>query len=149
MSRRVFVQGGRTMAQAFAFDGAFAGRPRESRWAALNRLDRLSRLLDTAFAIPGTKIRFGVDGLIGFVPWIGDAITTTLSAYIVYEAWRVGVPRTVLARMVANVALDGVVGAVPIAGDVFDVLWRANRRNVRLLREHLEGASPYRGGMDG
>jgi hypothetical protein len=126
------------MAQAFASDRVYADRPHRSRRAAFDRVDRLSRLLDTAFAIPGTNIRFGVDGMIGLVPWIGDAVTTALSAWIVYEAWRLGVPRALLARMVVNVALDGAIGIVPVAGDVFDVLWRANRRNVRLLREHLE-----------
>lgn len=128
----------RAMARAFAFDGAFAGRSGRTHRAALERVERLSRLLDTAFAIPGTKIRFGVDGMIGLVPWIGDAVTTALSGYIVYEAWRMGVPRALLARMLANLALDGVVGVVPVAGDVFDVFWRANRRNARMLREHFE-----------
>jgi hypothetical protein len=126
------------MAQAFAFDGISAGSRPRSRRAAFERIDRLSRLLDTAFRIPGTNFRFGVDGMIGLVPWAGDAVTTALSAWIVYEAWRIGVPRALLARMIANVAFDGVIGAVPIAGDVFDILWRANRRNARLLREHLE-----------
>lgn len=126
------------MAQAFAFDGMSAGSRTRSRRAAFARIDRLSRLLDTAFRIPGTNFRFGVDGMIGLVPWAGDAVTTALSAWIVYEAWRIGVPRALLVRMIANVAFDGVVGAVPIAGDVFDILWRANRRNARLLREHLE-----------
>lgn len=126
------------MAQAFAFDGIHADRPHRSRRAALERVERLSRLLDTAFAIPGTRFRFGIDGMIGLVPWVGDAITTALSGYIVYEAWRMGVPRALLARMLANLALDGVMGAVPVAGDVFDVFWRANRRNARMLREHFE-----------
>ena len=109
-----------------------------SRRAALERLERLSILLDTAIIIPGTNIRFGADAVVGLVPGIGDAITTALSAYLVYEAYRLGAPSHVLARMIANVAFDGVVGAVPFAGDVLDVLFRANRRNVRLLREWLE-----------
>jgi hypothetical protein len=113
-------------------DNAYARR------AALERLERLSILLDTALFIPGTNIRFGADAVIGLVPGIGDAITTALSAYLVYEAYRLGAPSHVLARMIANVAFDGVVGAVPLAGDVLDVLFRANRRNVRLLREWLE-----------
>ena len=111
---------------------------RRSRRETLARLERLSRLLDTAISIPGTKIRFGADAVIGLVPGIGDAVTTGLSAYIVYEAHRLGVPRPLLARMVANVAADGLRGAVPIVGDVFDVMWKANRRNLRLLREHFE-----------
>ena len=88
--------------------------------------------------MPGTSIRFGFDGLIGLVPGIGDAVTTALSLYIVHEAWQLGAPRRVITRMLANVALDGFIGAVPVAGDVFDVMWRANKRNVRILREWLD-----------
>ena len=109
-----------------------------ARRAALERLEQLSILLDTALFIPGTNIRFGADAIIGLFPGIGDAITTALSAYVVYEAYRLGAPRHLLARMIANVAFDGVMGAVPVAGDVLDVLFRANRRNVRLLREWFE-----------
>jgi hypothetical protein len=109
-----------------------------SRRQRIERLDRLARLLDTAIVVPGTNIRFGADAIIGLMPGIGDTITTALSAWIVYEAHKLGVPRRLLARMIANVALDGVVGAVPLAGDVFDVMWRANQRNIRLLRRHLE-----------
>jgi hypothetical protein len=116
----------------------FSPRRTLSRRARIERLDRLSRLLDTAFLIPGTNIRFGADAVIGLVPGIGDAITTALSIWIVYEARQLGVPRHLILRMVANVAIDGMVGAVPVAGDALDVLFRANRRNVRLLREHLE-----------
>jgi Domain of unknown function (DUF4112) len=115
-----------------------AERGATERRAALERLERLSILLDTALVIPGTSIRFGADAIVGLLPGIGDTITTALSAYVVYEAYRLGAPGHLLARMVANVAFDGVVGAVPVAGDVLDVLFRANRRNVRLLREWLE-----------
>src|SRR5262245_19026347 len=109
-----------------------------SHRARIERIDRLAPMLDTAFIIPGTSVRFGADALIGLVPGIGDTITTALSAYIVYEAYQLGVPGHVLARMIANVAFDSVTGVVPVAGDVLDVFWRANRRNMRLLREHLE-----------
>jgi hypothetical protein len=111
-----------------------------SRQERIERLDRIANLLDTAVSIPGTRIRFGFDALIGLVPGIGDALTTALSLWIVYEAHQIGVPRRLLTRMLANVALDGVVGAIPLAGDAFDVMWRANRRNVRLLREHVARA---------
>ena len=94
--------------------------------------------MDTAFVVPGTGIRFGFDGLIGLVPGIGDAVTTALSLYIVHEAWQLGAPKHLIGRMLANVALDGAIGAVPVAGDVFDVMWRANKRNVRILREWLD-----------
>jgi hypothetical protein len=109
-----------------------------SRRERIERLDRLATLLDTAILIPGTNIRFGADAVVGLVPGIGDTITTALSAYIVYEAYQLGIPNHVLARMIANVAFDSVTGVVPVAGDVLDVFWRANRRNMRLLREYLE-----------
>jgi hypothetical protein len=109
-----------------------------SRTERIARLDKLATLLDIAFRIPFTKFRFGVDGLIGLAPGFGDIVTTGLSLWIVHEAYQLGVPRQLLLRMIGNVAIDGMVGAVPVAGDVFDVLWRANRRNVRILREHFE-----------
>jgi hypothetical protein len=109
-----------------------------SREARIARIDALASLLDTAILIPGTSIRFGLDALIGLVPGIGDAITTVLSLYIVNEARALGAPPLLIARMVANVALDGVVGAVPLVGEAFDVAFRANRRNMRLLRDHLD-----------
>jgi hypothetical protein len=93
--------------------------------------------MDTAFIIPGSNVRFGLDALIGLVPAIGDAITTAISLYIVHEARQLGAPRHVVLRMLGNVALDGLVGAVPLVGDAFDVIWRANRRNMRLLQEWL------------
>ena len=116
----------------------FASGSTLSRRARIERLEWLSRLLDTAILIPGTGIRFGADAVIGLVPGIGDAVTAALSAWIVYEAHRLGAPRHLIARMIANIAVDGLLGAVPLAGDAFDVLFRANRRNMRLLREHLE-----------
>jgi len=102
------------------------------------RLDRLATWLDTALVIPGTRIRFGADALIGLVPAIGDAITTALSAYIIYEAHRLGAPARLIARMIGNVALDSVITAVPLAGNVADVFFRANRMNIRLLRDWME-----------
>jgi hypothetical protein len=118
---------------AYGFDFT-RSRSREERVA---RLDALATLLDTAFILPGTNVRFGFDALIGLVPGIGDAITTAISLYIVHEARQLGAPAHLILRMLANVAVDGFVGAVPLVGDAFDVLWRANRRNVRLLREWL------------
>jgi hypothetical protein len=105
--------------------------------ARLQRLEWLADLLDTALAVPGTRVRFGLDGLLGLAPGFGDAVTTGISLWIVYEAHRLGAPRGLVGRMVGNVMLDGLVGAVPILGDAFDLVWRANRRNVTLLREHL------------
>lgn len=114
-----------------------AENPHERR-EALERLDHLTRLLDTALVIPGTNIRFGADAVIGLVPGIGDVITTALAAWVVYEARRLGAPMHLVVRMIGNVAIDGMVGAVPLAGDVFDVMFRANRRNLHLLRAWME-----------
>jgi hypothetical protein len=126
------------MATVQTFGGRSYSGGERSRREALERLDFLATLLDSAVLIPGTKIRFGADAVIGLVPGIGDAITTALSAWIVYEAHRLGVPRHLLVRMIGNVAIDGLFGAVPLVGDLFDVMWRANKRNMRLLRQHLE-----------
>ena len=120
----------------FGNSGFGFSRP-QSRAERIARLDALANLLDTAFVLPGTNIRFGFDAMIGLIPGIGDAITTVMSLYIVREARELGAPRHLIARMLVNVALDGVVGAVPLLGDAFDVLWRANRRNMALLRNHL------------
>jgi hypothetical protein len=111
-----------------------------ARRAALDRLDMLATMLDTAFILPGTSVRFGVESLLRLVPGVGDAIASALSFYLLYEASRLGVPRLLLARMLGNVLLEGAVGAVPFAGDAFDVFFRANRRNVALLRAHFARA---------
>jgi hypothetical protein len=105
--------------------------------AAVGRLDSLAKLLDTAVKIPGTNVRFGLDALIGLVPGAGDLVSGLLSVYLITQAGRMGVSRTVMSRMLANVVLDVAAGSVPVAGDVFDVAWRANTRNVALLRQHL------------
>ncbi|GJD93520.1 DUF4112 domain-containing protein [Methylobacterium iners] len=109
-----------------------------SREASLLRLEQLAHLMDSAFVIPGLNRRIGLDSVMGLVPVIGDVAGMLLSSYIVYEARRLGVPKWLLARMALNVAFDGVVGSVPLAGDIFDAAFKANRRNVRLLRRHLE-----------
>ena len=107
------------------------------RRAALERLDKLATLFDTAFVVPGTKLRFGIEAALRLIPGLGDAAASALSCYLLYEAHALGVPRSLFARMVANVAVEGLVGAIPLLGDLFDVAFRANRRNVRLLREHF------------
>ncbi|HKS19740.1 MAG TPA: DUF4112 domain-containing protein [Bradyrhizobium sp.] len=125
--------------QGFGFDfgtaSPFANLTREQRLA---RLDALAKLLDVAFILPGTNIRYGIDGLIGLIPVVGDIITTAISLWLVREARALGAPWHITTRMLANVALDGVVGLVPLAGDAFDVMFRANVRNVRLLRRWME-----------
>ena len=119
------------------FSGTFDTFIPLSRAQRLARLDTLARLLDTAFVVPGTNIRFGVDALIGLVPGLGDVITTALSLYIVREARALGASKTIIGRMIFNVAVDGTIGLVPVLGDLFDVAFRANRRNVMLLQSHL------------
>ena len=119
----------------FGNGSPFGNLTREQRMA---RLDALARLLDVAFIVPGTNIRYGIDGLIGLIPVVGDVITTAISLWLVSEAKALGAPWHVTSRMLANVALDGVIGLVPLAGDAFDVMFRANIRNMRLLRRWME-----------
>jgi hypothetical protein len=127
--------------EGFRFDfgnstaNPFGNLTREQRLA---RLEAIAKLLDVAFILPGTNIRYGIDGLIGLIPVIGDLITTAISLWLVREARALGTPWHITARMLANVALDGAVGIVPLAGDAFDVMFRANVRNVRLLKRWMD-----------
>ena len=119
----------------FSTASPFGNLTREQR---LKRLEAMAKLLDVAFILPGTNIRYGIDGIIGLIPIVGDVIATALSLWLVREARALGAPWYVTARMLGNVAFQGVVGAVPVAGDAIDVLFRANMRNARLLRRWLE-----------
>ncbi|MGX5843589.1 DUF4112 domain-containing protein [Mesorhizobium sp. ArgA1] len=101
-------------------------------------LDLLAALLDSRWRVPGTSIRFGLDALVGLVPVLGDAATGIVSVYIVLRARSCGAGKTLVARMLGNVLLDTVVGSVPILGSIFDVYFKANNRNIRLLRRHLQ-----------
>jgi hypothetical protein len=121
--------------QGFGTANPFGNLTREQRIA---RIEAIARLLDVAFVVPGTNIRYGIDGLIGLIPVVGDIITTAISLWLVREARALGAPWYLTARMLGNVAVDGVVGIVPFAGDAFDVMFRANMRNVRLLRRWLD-----------
>lgn len=97
-------------------------------------LDKLSWILDAAFAIPGTRWRIGVDALLGLIPGVGDTVGAALSTYIIYTGARLGASKRTLLKMVGNVILESIIGLVPIVGDIFDIAWRANMRNVELLR---------------
>lgn len=108
---------------------------RRDRW---RRLDWLSQLLDSAWVVPGTSYRIGLDGILGLIPGIGDPLGTMLSSYLIFEAARMGAPTHVLLRMVGNVAVESMVGVVPILGDIFDFAWKANMRNLALLRAHQD-----------
>ncbi|MGI9045079.1 MAG: DUF4112 domain-containing protein [Gemmatimonadaceae bacterium] len=96
-----------------------------------------AKLLDSALRIPGTNIRFGLDAVIGLIPGLGDVSGAAMAGYIVLTAARLGVPKTVIGRMVLNVGVDTVVGAIPLLGDLFDVGFRANLRNTALLDRYL------------
>jgi Domain of unknown function (DUF4112) len=97
------------------------------------QLDHIAAILDDVFRVPGTNIRFGLDFLVGWIPGIGDAISGIASLVIIVAAWRRGAALLTLARMVTNVLLESLVGAIPVVGDAFHVAWKANRRNYRLL----------------
>lgn len=102
------------------------------------RLASLAWLLDNSIRVPGTNFRIGVEALIGLFPVVGDMIGVLLSSYIVSEAARLGAPKAVLGRMAFHVAVEGLAGMVPFAGDVFDAVYKANQRNVRLLNAWLD-----------
>jgi Domain of unknown function (DUF4112) len=95
----------------------------------------LAKILDNALPIPGTKLRFGADALLGLIPGIGDVTTASIGVYILQLAAKLGVPPVVMARMVLNLAIDTVLGMIPIVGDVFDVMFQANARNARLVEQ--------------
>lgn len=108
------------------------------RDSAVRRLDSLSYVMDNSIPLPGTNRRFGLDAVIGLVPGLGDAAGSLMSAYIVVQAARLGAPASSLVRMVLNVGIEAVVGAIPFVGDLFDAWFKANARNVRLLRQELD-----------
>ena len=112
---------------------------------ALKRINGLAKLMDAQFRIPGTDIRFGLDGLIGLIPGAGDLSTFAVSGYMLWVMAHNGASGFVLARMVMNVLIDAVVGAVPVLGDLFDIGFKANMRNVRLMQQHYQEGR-HRGG---
>ena len=101
-------------------------------------LETIAHLLDSVFEIPGIRVRFGIDALLGLLPGFGDTASAFASIYILQAATRHGVSRVTLARMTLNIVIDLVVGALPIIGDLFDVYWKANKKNVELLRRHFQ-----------
>ncbi|MDP9162446.1 MAG: DUF4112 domain-containing protein [Acidobacteriota bacterium] len=112
-------------------DAIFAPGPKQR--ATDESLDHIAGMLDDMFRIPGTKIRFGLDAIVGWIPGIGDAFAGIASFIIVFAAWQRGAPGITLARMVLNVLLEMMIGAVPVVGDLFHVAWKCNRRNYKLL----------------
>ncbi|MBO6783617.1 MAG: DUF4112 domain-containing protein [Alphaproteobacteria bacterium] len=110
----------------------------EERQRKIESLDRLAYWLDERFEIPGIGIRFGLDGLLGLVPGVGDTATSLVSLYLVAEARRAGASRWTMMRMLTNVGIDWLVGLIPLVGDIFDIGFKANRRNIAILKQHLD-----------
>lgn len=109
------------------------------RSRALAEVEAIAWLLDNSIAVPGTGgRRFGIDALIGFVPVVGDVLSGGIGLFVVWRASRMGLPRIVVARMLANSAIDIAIGAIPVLGDAFDLWFKANSRNLALARRHLE-----------
>ena len=104
---------------------------------AVRRMEFVAQLLDSAFVLPGTSRRVGIDAVIGLVPGIGDIVTTLLSSYVIWEARNLGVSRLALGRMLANLAIHATVGSIPVFGDVFDAFFRVNQRNMRIVRAQM------------
>ncbi|HXT28533.1 MAG TPA: DUF4112 domain-containing protein [Vicinamibacterales bacterium] len=110
----------------------------------LELLRRWARIFDSAFRIPGTRITFGLDPIIGLIPGIGDLSSPIFSLFIIWHAAKLRVPRVVIARMVLNALIDGLVGAIPVVGDLFDFAWKASAWNLALLERHAMPGTPAR-----
>ena len=117
--------------------GEVSTGPVHGRMHHAQRVRAMARVLDTAVRVPGTPVRFGLDAVLGLIPGVGDVVGAAASGYIVLAAARLGAPASVLVRMLLNVGIDTLVGAVPLFGDLFDLGWRSNSRNVALLERHL------------
>lgn len=110
---------------------------RAERQAVLDQVNRLAYLLDNSINIPVINYRIGLEAIIGLIPVLGDAIGMLISSFIVVQALRLGVSRTVITRMIANIVIEGVIGSIPFIGDLFDAVFKANVRNAQLLRQAL------------
>jgi hypothetical protein len=130
-----------------AMRGEVVGASRAERFAAAERrIGRITRLLDELIDVPGTPIKVGLDPIIGLIPVAGDAVSALAGGWVILEASRFGVPRVVLARMVVNLAVDLGIGAIPLLGDAYDLLFRSNSRNLELFRKHaLDPTASTRG----
>jgi len=128
-------------------EGDVVGATRAERFrAAERRIGRVTHALDELIAVPGTPIRVGLDPIVGLIPIVGDAVAGVVGAWVIGEAARFGIPRIVVGRMVVNLVVDLAIGAIPVLGDLFDVAFRANSRNLALFRRHaLEPDASTRG----
>ena len=110
--------------------------------AVRRRVEALEMLLERSFHIPGTRIPFGLDAVVGLLPVVGDLVTAVMGAYMVWEARNLGMSKWQLTRMAANVGIDTAIGAIPLLGDAFDLLWRSNSKNLRIIKRHLDKHHP-------
>jgi hypothetical protein len=136
---RAWTYGGRAGESAAEFWRDYSkGLTHEQRLAQVRFI---ARMMDDQFRLPGTNIRFGLDLILGLFPGLGDAVTSLIALLVVHHAWQSGASKLTIARMLGNVGVDFLIGSVPIAGDLFDFAWKANRRNARLLEAHLNSRS--------
>ena len=110
--------------------------------AVRRRIEAMEQVLERSFVIPGINRAVGLDAIVGLVPVLGDVLTAAMGAYLIWEANNLGLPKWKLWRMAGNVAFDSAVGAIPVAGDLFDLLFRSNTRNLRIVRHHLDKHHP-------
>jgi Domain of unknown function (DUF4112) len=119
------------------WDASFGYDGRRDITGRVAKLRRLAWLLDAAMRLPGTRFRFGLNSVIGAAPAVGDAALALVSLYIVYEAHKLGLPKHKLSRMLANVGIEALGGIVPLAGDLFDMTFKANLRNLAIIEQHF------------
>lgn len=110
--------------------------------SALKRIEAMEHLLERSFTIPGVNYPIGLDAIVGLVPVVGDLVTAAMGTYLMWEAKNIGLPKWKLWRMAGNIAFDTAVGAVPLAGDAFDLFFRSNTRNLKIVRKHLDKHHP-------
>lgn len=125
-------------------DSVRAAIPEDPRIREIERIDRVARLLDARFPIPGTRLRFGLDSIVGLIPGVGDLATAVPSTWMLWRGWKHGIPKRSLARMGANIGIDLAVGSIPLVGDLFDLGFKSNLRNADILRTEL--SRPHHGG---
>jgi hypothetical protein len=107
----------------------------------LKRLTRIARIMDTAIGIPGTRFKFGADAIIGLIPGGGDLVGLAISAYTLMLASQIGAPKPLLVKMAANIAIDTGLGSIPVLGDIFDMYFKSNSRNLKMLMDHLKATN--------
>nr|WP_067789678.1 DUF4112 domain-containing protein [Paraurantiacibacter namhicola] len=132
------MQAGPAMEGRDGFDLPLGNDPQSIR----RRIEAMEKVLERSFVIPGINRPVGLDAIAGLIPVVGDFITAAMGAYIVWEARNLGLPKWKLLRMAGNIAVDSAVGAVPLAGDLFDFLYRSNSKNLRIVKAHLDKHHP-------